>query len=330
MFYGVIEPLSDLAPYHAGDIPPHSSVDVVSRIARAAEEVKADCLVAIGGGSVSDTAKGVALSLAEGEPIERHATRRVESGSYVTPTLSNPKLPILSIPTTAAGAEMTPAFAVMSLDGAKLLFWDARVVSRVVLLDSTANLSVPAGLMLATGMNGLAHCVEALYSKRRSPISSILAAHGIALFLEALEQVALAPHDEGARSRLLVAANIGGTVLGTTGSCLHHAICHVLGAMTRLPHGDLNSVILPHAVDFNAPYAMAELKPLCTESDDPAALVRALQRRVGVPTRLRDLGFPRELLESAAEKVMHERGLANNPRPIESQSDVHALLLQAW
>lgn len=330
LFEEVKHLLSELRPGYATDIPRHSSLEVVERIIREAAEMDADCLVAIGGGSVCDTAKGVALGLAEGTPVERHATRFVASTGFVTPPLLRPKLPIIAIPTTASGAEMTPAFGIMDDHGRKLLFRDAQVASRVVLLDAAAGMTVSASILLASGMNGLAHCVEALYANQRSPISSILAARGVTLFAEAMSDVASAPGDEMARHKLLTAGHIGGVVLATAGSCLHHAICHVLGAMSGLPHGDLNSVILPHAIEFNASCSRMELAPLCVDSSEPASFVRALQQRIGVPVRLRDLGIEPELLEPAAQRVMHERGIANNPRPVASAADVHALLLRAW
>ena len=120
--------------------------------------------------------------------------------------------------------------------------------SRVILLDPQANLAIPASLMLSTGMNGLAHCIEGLYSKNRSPMASILALDGIAQFDQALRHVARAPDQVQARAELLLAAHISGMVLATARSCLHHAICHVLGATFGVAHGAVNSVILPHAV----------------------------------------------------------------------------------
>jgi len=341
LYAGIRESLSEFECFEAGDIPPHSSVLTVSRIARMAQEHHIDALVAIGGGSVSDTAKAVALVMAEGEPLAQHASRFLPPDTVVTPDLVRLKAPIVSIPMTASGAEATPSFGIRTTQGTKLLFWDAQLASRVVLLDPLANLATPALVMLSTGMNGLAHCIEGLYSKNRSPVTSILALDGIAQFDQALRHVARAPDQVDARAELLLAAHISGMVLASARSCLHHAICHVLGATFGVAHGAVNSVILPHAVQFNAPFAARELAAAARRlgmaggSDDEGAAafihwIRDVQQSTGVPSRLRDLGIARDGLKAAAEKTMHERGLAYNPRPVSESAEIESILMAAW
>ena len=341
LYAGIRESLSGFECFEAGDIPPHSSVLTVSRIARMAQDNNIDVLVAIGGGSVSDTAKAVALVLAEGEPLEQHASRFLPPDTVITPDLVRLKVPIVSIPMTASGAEATPSFGIRTTQGTKLLFWDAQLASRVVLLDPLANLATPASVMLSTGMNGLAHCIEGLYSRNRSPITSILALDGIALFDQALRHVAHAPEAVDARAELLLAAHISGMVLASARSCLHHAICHVLGATFGVAHGAVNSVILPHAVQFNAPFAAGELAAAarrlgragCRDDEGAAAFIdwiRDVQQSTGVPSRLRDLGIARDGLKAAAEKTMHERGLAYNPRPVSKSAEIESILMAAW
>lgn len=328
--------LRGLAFAEVKGIPAHSSVETVQRIAQLAREHQADALVCVGGGSVSDSAKAAALILAEGEPLEQHASRFEPPATVHTPDLYRPKLPILSIPMTASGAEVTPSLGIRTADGTKLLFWDAQLASRVVFLDPQANLEIPARIMLATGMNGLAHCIEGLYSKGRSPISSVLALDGIAQFDRALRAVAREPDAMQARAELLVAAHVSGMVLATARSCLHHAICHILGASFGVGHGDVNSVILPHAVAFNASHASDELGAAAKQIGLPgssAALVawlHDLQQATGVPARLRDLGIPADALPAVARKVLHERGLAYNPRPVQNAAEIEAILTAAW
>jgi alcohol dehydrogenase len=241
---------------------------------------------------------------------------------------------------TASGAEVTPSLGIRTPEGAKLLFWDAQLASRVILLDPAANLAMPASVMLSTGMNGLAHCIEGLYSKGRSPISSVLALDGIAQFDRAMRNVASSPDQVEARAELLVAAHVSGMVLATARSCLHHAICHVLGATYNVPHGAVNSVILPHAVRFNAPFAVDELSGAAqrlglagASGDGAEALVNwihSLQRITGVPSRLRDLGVSRDGLRTVAVKTSHERGLAYNPRPVVDPAEIESILMAAW
>lgn len=340
LYADVRETLREFEFFEAQDIPQHSSVPTVSRIAHIARDNCIDALVAVGGGSVSDTAKAVALVLAEGAPLEQHASRFIPPDTVLTPDLVRVKVPIVSIPMTASGAEATPSFGIRTSEGTKLLFWDAQLASRVILLDPLANLATPASIMLSTGMNGLAHCIEGLYSKGRSPVASILALDGIVQFDQAMRNVARAPDLVEARAELLLAAHISGMVLATARSCLHHAICHVLGATFGVAHGAVNSVILPHAVQFNAPFAVKELTAAASRlgiagsSEDATEAfvnwIRSIQQSTDEPTRLRDLGIARNALGAAAEKTLHERGLAYNPRPVSSAAEIESILMAAW
>jgi alcohol dehydrogenase class IV len=327
---------------HEG-VPPHSSVELVGQLAAKARAFGADGLVAIGGGSVSDTAKAIALLLAEGGRLEDHASRFAPPDRIYLPDLKHAKLPIIAIPTTASAAEVTPGLGVRDADGAKLLFSDPKLACRVILIDPLLNLEVPAPLMLATGMNGLAHCIEGLYARTRSPIAVALAQYAIPRFLEALPAVAAAPQDIAARAALLSAAHLSGQVLLGARTCLHHALCHVLGAATGVAHGDANAVMLPHAMAFNQSVAGAELALAAraaglaafADSDDIAAgkltaAVRALGERIGVPRRLRDLGVKRQQLAGVAEHALGERGLYFNPRRVSSAAPLLEVLEQAW
>ncbi len=317
-------------------VPEHSSVEAVAAIVAQARDHSADGFVAIGGGSVSDSAKAAALWLAEGGELHDHASRFTPPDNLVIPELKAPKLPIVAVPVTASGAEVTPSLGVRTADGRKLLFWDMKLAARLIVIDPAANTSVPAALMLATGMNGLAHCVEGLYSKIRTPVTTALALHAAGLFAAALPAVARAPGSVAARADLLAAAHLSGHVLLNARTCLHHAICHALGAVTGVGHGDANAAILPHAVEFNAPAAPEAMAAFVrawpgAASDSRAAdLVRALQRRIGVPTRLRDIGVSRDALGSVAAKAVGERGVYFNPRPVSGPDAVRSILEAAW
>jgi alcohol dehydrogenase len=340
LYADVRNALDDVEFVEADGIPQHSSVPAVIAVAGLVKRHGGDALVAVGGGSVSDTAKAAALVLAEGEPLERHASRFIPPDTVITPDLVNVKLPVISIPMTASGAEVTPSLGIRTDQGTKLLFWDAQLASRVVLLDPVANLEMPASVMLSTAMNGLAHCIEGLYSKGRSPISSVLALDAIERFDRAMRKLAAAPGEVQARGELLLAAHLSGMVLATARSCLHHAICHVLGASHQVPHGAVNAVILPHAVRFNAPYAVKELSSAAhllgfhdAAGDGPEAFIgwiQALQQATGVPSRLRDLGIKRDSLHEVVGKTLHERGLAYNPRPVTGLAEIESILMSAW
>ncbi len=318
------------------EVPAHSSVDVVQHLVAMARQHGVDGFVAVGGGSASDTAKATALWLAEGGRLEDHASRFTPPDQLFIPELRQPKLPIVAVPGTASGAEVTPSLGVRTTDGHKLLFTDPQLAARLIVIDGQANLCVPAPLMLATGMNGLAHCIEGLYSKVRTPASTALALHATALFFAALPAVAAAPHDASARGDLLVAAHLSGQVLLNARTGLHHAICHALGAATGIGHGDANAVLLPDAIAFNASHAGVELAAAARAVGLPAdaqALIdalRSLRAGLGVPTRLRDLGVAQAQLGPVAAQVMHERGLFFNPRPVAHAGEIEQLLAAVW
>jgi alcohol dehydrogenase class IV len=324
-------------------VPQHSSVATVDALAHLAREHDADGFVAVGGGSASDTAKGAAILLAEGGPLERHANVFMPPDRYDQKTLPHAKLPIVAVPTTLSAAEVTPGLGVRDAEGHKLLFWDVQLVPRLILLDPDACDDVPADVLLTTGMNALAHCVEGLYSRSRNPISEGLALQGLRLLDAALRAVAdtargdATPARAKARLDALVAAHVSGLVISNARVGIHHGVCHVLGALGGLPHGVANSVMLPHAIRYNRDVAAAPLqqaaRALGCDRDDGESVARhveQLQRAIGVPHRLRDTGLDRALLPAIARQAMGDRGLYFNPRRPESADEVLALLEAAW
>jgi alcohol dehydrogenase class IV len=182
LFIGAMRSIEGTSFVLAEPVPAHSSVRLVEQLAAQARAEGVDGLVAIGGGSASDTAKAVALLMAEGGRLADHAVRFTPPATLVAPRLVAPKLPIVAIPGTASGAEVTVSLGVRDDDGAKLLFSDIQLAARLVLIDPRANLGVPAALMCATGMNGLAHCIEGLYSRERSPLTETIALEAMARF----------------------------------------------------------------------------------------------------------------------------------------------------
>jgi alcohol dehydrogenase len=321
----------------------HSGTHIVEQAAKRAAGSRIDLLLAVGGGSPSDTAKAVAILLAEGAPLHRHANRFTPPDKLVQQQLDQPKLPILAIPTTASAAEVTPGLGIRDADGHKLLFWDAKVAARTIILDPEANLEVPSSLMATSGMNALAHCVEGLYSKKRNPVAEGLALQGLRLLGQGLPAMMRAPDDVEARAQVLYGAHVSGMVIASTRTCIHHGLCHVLGALGGLSHGVANSVMLPHAMRFNARVAAPQLKlaahalgaDVAGLSDAAAAekaieAVMRVQRAIGVPTRLRDTTLKRELMPSIAEHAMGDRALYFNPGPTVTPQDVLQVLEAAW
>jgi alcohol dehydrogenase class IV len=271
----------------------------LAREARArASEVAADGLISVGGGSATGLAKAVA----------------VETG-----------LPILAIPTTYAGSEMTPIYGLTGEH--KRTGRDLRALPKVVLYDPELTVDLSAAVSVASGFNALAHCVEALYARGANPVTSLQAEEGIRAMAGALPRVVRATDDLDARSDALYGAYLAGTALAVAGTALHHKACHVLGGTWGLVHGDVNAVLLPHVVAFNTPAVAGEMRRVATAlgvGEDAAAALFELGRQIGAPTSLAELGLPADVLAEAAEQIVTETG-DSNPRPVDQQSVLRML-----
>jgi len=332
-----IASLGTLPRFESTSIPPHSSVALIETIAEEIASFGADCLVAIGGGSVADSAKAVALLLAEGGSLKDHVTRFTPPSSVHIPRLTKTKLPIIALPTTASGAEATSSFGVRDdATREKLMFWNRQIAATTILIDPVLSQSTPLATLRFTAMNGIAHCLEALYSRGRSPVSDSVALRALSLFQQALSA---RDQDEAAQRRLFMqAGHLGGLALGLARSALHHAICHVVGARTGLGHGLVNTVILPHAIAFNERDFTDRLSPALDVVNrgsganyaSVSAWLIDMAATHEFPTRLSALGVGVDDLEPIARQVMGERGLALNPRPVADWNEVHGILRSAF
>ncbi|MBD7939959.1 maleylacetate reductase [Brevundimonas guildfordensis] len=268
----------------------HTPVAVTEAVLMQVQRLEADGLVAIGGGSSIGLAKAVALRT---------------------------DLPQIAIPTTYAGSEMTPVIG-ETKDGAKVTQTTPKVLPEVVIYDANLTLGLAVGISVTSGINAIAHAVEALYARDRNPIIDLMAREGIRALFEALPTIAGNPADRAARAKAQYGAWMCGMCLAGAGMALHHKLCHTLGGSYGLPHAETHTVILPHALAYNAPAvpeAMAALR-LATGSDDPALALQELSRKAGGPVRLSDLGLAEADIDGAVE-----RALANpywNPRPLEA------------
>lgn len=341
LFERVMSALGSRAVKVYDQVVEHSSVDMVTQGAALARELRVDGLLAVGGGSASDTAKAIAILLGEGGRLEEHASRFEPPDRFFPKPLPAPKLPLATVVTTASAAEVTPGLGIRDAQGRKLLFWDNTLAMRLIVLDPEANVEVPVPVMATTAMNGFAHSVEGLYSRLRNPISDGLALHSIRLFMDALPRMVQDPASVDARAGVMTAAHLSGMVISNARVGIHHAMCHCLGARGGLSHGVANSVMLPHAMAYNLPVAERELAAMAPALGVPpgpsremaqAAIeqVRALQRQARVPTRLRDTGLDRSLLPAIAQDTMADRGLYFNPRRTDSVEAVVQLLEEAW
>jgi maleylacetate reductase len=255
----------------------------------AAAEAGADGVLTVGGGSATGLGKAVT----------------VHTG-----------LPLVAVPTTYAGSEATPFWGITG--ERKRTGRDPRVLPRTVVYDPALTTGLPARATGTTGFNALAHCVEALYAPRANPVTALLAEAGLRRLARALPAAVAAPDDLAARSDALLGAYLAGAALGTAGTALHHTICHVLGGSFGLVHGEANAVLLPHVVALNGAAApdMARAVAGALGAEEPAAGLRALAERLGLPTSLAAIGMPRDGLDAAAEQAVAAVG-DRNPRPVD-------------
>ncbi len=259
------------------DAAQHVPGRVAAAAVATAGGVRADVVVTFGGGSATGLGKVVAL--------ERD-------------------LPILAIPTTYAGSEMTPIWG-RTTDGVKYTGIDARVLPRTVIYDPELCLGMPPRLAAASGMNALAHCVEALWSVGSNPVTSALCDEGVRRLLEGLPRVVADPRDLDAHAGNLVGACLAGMCLAQAGSGIHHRTCHVLGGGWSLPHAETHAVVLAHATALvapRAPAAMGRLAGLLRSPSPPQALFD-LTARLGLPSSLQAIGMPGDALDDAAHRV---------------------------
>ena len=222
--------------------------------------------------------------------------------------------PFIAIPTTYAGSEMTSIYGITSGND-KRTARDPNVLPRSVIYDPALTTGLPATVTSTSGMNALAHCVEALYSKDRSPLIELMAAEGVRALVAGLPTAVEKPADLAARTACMLGAYMAGSALGSSSMGLHHRLCHVLGGMSRAGHGDLNAIVLPHIIAFNAsaaPSAMTAIEA-AMNVDDAAGGMYDFARRLRAPASLSDAGVEQRWLEPVAAATAAEP--VDNPRP---------------
>jgi len=314
----------------------HAPIRDTEKIADSLRGAHLDALVVLGGGSVSDTAKGVSVLLAEGGHLEDHCSVFRPPDQLQSPELSHQKTPIVAVPTTLAGAEITPGSGATDDYGVKRTFYDHKVAARLIAFDPAVLAGVPDQVLITTGMNGIAHCAEGLYSITANPLSSAQAIAGAAHLSSGLRRLAGGDRSDETMNELGAGAALGGLVIGNARVGLHHAICHVLGAKAGLPHGVANSIMLPHVMRFNYPSTEAPQRAFAQAvrgsptDQDPSRVVTELRSQIGAPQRLRDTGLEHSMLDMIAADTMQDRGLYFNPRRVESPAIVRTILEEAW
>ncbi|MFE5568132.1 maleylacetate reductase [Amycolatopsis japonica] len=293
-------PFADRIASTFSGVRPHVPVEVAERACAAA--AGADLVLCVGGGSTTGTAKAVALTTG---------------------------LPIVAVPTTYAGSEVTPVWG-LTEESRKRTGTDSRVLPRTVVYDPGLTLTLPVDLSVASGLNAMAHCVEAFWAPRRNPVSSAVAEDGIRHLSAGLPAVAADPGDLDARTELLLGAYLAGSAFAVAGSGLHHKICHVLGGAFDLPHAQTHAIVLPYVLAFNAsaaPRAASRIASALGLADAVEGL-RRLGEKLGVPAGLRELGLREDYADVVLEDIL-ALAPADNPRPVTADG-LGALLRAAW
>jgi len=284
------------------DVAQHVPAERAESCVALARERGADGAVAVGGGSAIGFAKLVALRLG---------------------------LPILAVPTTLAGSEMTPVHGVTA-DGVKRTGSDPVVQPKVVVYDPELLMTLPAPLLASSGMNALAHAVESLWLPTATPYSEAVASAAISTLAASLPEAVAVDAPLAARARSMVGAHLGSLALGATGTGLHHRICHVLGGTFGLPHADVHAAVLPHVAAFNLPYApsaaAAAARALGTHGSS-AGTIFDLARRIGAATSLASLGLGETDVRAVVDAV--SAAPPANPRPVDPD-DLATALAAAW
>ena len=279
----------------------HTPVEVTERVLANLAACNADCIVALGGGSTIGLAKALALRT---------------------------DLPQIVLPTTYAGSEATPVLG-ETREGQKSTLRSLKVLPEVIVYDVELTFGLPPAISLVSGINAIAHAVESLYARDANPVTSSLAEQGIAALGRALPRIVSDPTDRGARADALFGAWVCGSCLGAVGMSLHHKLCHVLGGAFGLPHAETHTVILPHAVSYNAtdaPVAIGRVaRALGTEH--AARALFDLAATNGAPSSLREIGMSYSGLDEAADEAV--KSPYWNPRPVKRDA-IRKLLDDAY
>jgi maleylacetate reductase len=302
-----------------------------------AEEHQADVVLGVGGGSPLGLAKAVSFALEE----QRGVTRANRTVSF-----TQALVPVIAIPTTYAGSEMTPTYGitrVMDDQTLKLTVSDPRITPRLVIYDPELTLTLPATITASTGINALAHCMEALYSPTCNPVSSALAVAGVRAIISSLPRCYTTGDDLEAREAMMEGAYLAASALAHVSMALHHGLCHVLGGTAGVPHGIANAIILPHALRFNLPATATQLLPAAEAmgissagrgadvvAEEAIEYVEALIQGLDLPQRLRDVGLNEADLPQLAQLAFESRTVQNNPLPVQDVSQLEDLLRAAW
>jgi maleylacetate reductase len=318
-------------------VHPHVQDVQVEEVLALAEEHAVDAMAGLGGGSPIGMAKAVAAALAE-----KHSGHAAQDFS----PFDAPLVPVIAIPTTYAGSEMTATYGIThtrETPPRKVTVSDPKFAPKLILYDPELTLDLPPEMTASTGINALAHCIEALYSITRHPLSTAAAMRGVQHIAHSLWNCYAHGDDLNARSEMLKGAHLAGFSLSNVSMGLHHGLCHVLGGTANIPHGIANSILLPHVMRFNADATADLLAPaaealgVAPEGLSPTARVESAAQKVyelvgqmQLPQRLRDVGVKETDLSNLAQLGFQNHTVKKNPKPITDVGQIERLLQEAW
>ena len=305
-----------------GEVGPDPGVKTIVECAAMAQDIAADCVVSIGGGSSIDTAKATLIQLCEGGDLLDY-----EWNEYFA---SSTMLPHIAIPTTAGTGSESTHVAMVTDDARqrKLMYQGGDLLPKVAILDPRMTLSLPPKLTAATGMDAMTHAIESMHSVWHQPMTDGLAMQGIGLVNTFLPRVFADGQDGFGRMNMLMAATIGGISVSNSFICIVHAAAHPIGAMFHVPHGIAVGVMLPYAMEMNLKYEgvpaiykkVACSLDLKVESDDDMTAarkaiehIRGLIASLELPSRLSDLGIKQSDFEPLADEIMEDKAIMVTP-----------------
>ncbi len=309
------EALGDLPAEVFGDTPSNPTESAVLRAVQVYRRHDADGLIALGGGSSIDLAKGVAILATHPGPLADYAT--ILGGSA---RITERAAPLVAIPTTAGtGSEVARGAILILADGRKLGFHSWHLVPRVALCDPELTFGLPPKLTAATGMDATAHCIETYLSKAVNPPADAIALDGLRRAVGHIERAVRDGADREARWNMM-SASMQGAMAFQKGLGAVHSLSHALGGLPVCPHhGTLNAVLLPEVVRFNEPEVPHKVAAVAQvfgarDGDGLAEAIRRLNERIGLPPGLAAMGIGAETFDAVIDHALQDHCHATNPR----------------
>ena len=311
----------------------------VLSLAASVRKREPDLIVTVGGGTPIDTVKVTLLTMAAGvtdEPGFDAMRIRVEAdGSRMVPSIKDPPVRQIIVPTTLSGAEFSNLGGCTDpVRKVKDLYTGRLIGGQVVILDPAATVYTPSGLWLSTGIRAVDHAVETICSRKPQPFTDATCIHALRLLSKSLPANHANPGDLEGRLDSQLAVWLATTGLGRVDWGASHGIGHQLGAVANVPHGHCSCVMLPSVLRWNLPVNAAQqaivAQALGAKDGDAAMAVAKLVEGLGQPTRLREVGVRPEHYDAIAAGAMQNVFVRSNPRPITNSAQVREILAMAW